>query len=269
MGKVARFSNSPLKTLSVIIILALVSFSAHPAEIASGGSDVSEYDYFFSSPSAKVTPPQPQVKAAPQQIDPKYIYPPPGQMQPPPELRDCLTVLTVQYYNSDYNNNLISGEIVVNKAIKQNVQKMFEIFRRYHYSLTSVIPVNDPKIHWDDTLSMKMDNSSSYNYRVKTGTRDQLSLHAVGRAVDINTKCNPYVNTSRDGLPHFQPEGATYDTGRLCTFSRDTERGRLILDALTKEAGFQWGGDWGNPKDYQHFEIPGAGGQHPTAPYCR
>ena len=36
----------------------------------------------------------------------------------------------------------------------------------------------------------------------------------------------------------------------------DTSREDLRCYTLFTEKGFEWGGDWTDRKDYQHFELP-------------
>ncbi|MGZ3650814.1 MAG: M15 family metallopeptidase, partial [Bdellovibrionota bacterium] len=117
------------------------------------------------------------------------------------------------------------------------------------------------------------------NYRLKTGATDlsSLSMHSFGRAIDINTLCNPWVKTKADGTKILDPaesvDPATRDPSQPtpeCSITRDTELGRAVIEAFSSH-GWQWGGDWNNPKDFQHFQNPSA--DHETqvkrAPFCK
>ena len=42
---------------------------------------------------------------------------------------------------------------------------------------------------------------------------------------------------------------------RDASFDYKIEKGDLCY-RLFAEHGFEWGGDWGDRKDYQHFEVP-------------
>ena len=54
-----------------------------------------------------------------------------------------------------------------------------------------------------------------------------------------------------------------------CALTRATELGRFVIEAFAAK-GWQWGGDWRNPKDYQHFQNPPAEheGDVKHAPFC-
>jgi hypothetical protein len=105
----------------------------------------------------------------------------------------------------------------------------------------------------DDHRSMAADNTSAFNCRVVAGT-NRWSMHAYGKAIDLNPVENPYVSGS-DVSP---PAGAPY-----ADRSRDA-RGMIhhadpVVSAFAHEAGWEWGGDWpGATRDYQHFSANGS-----------
>jgi hypothetical protein len=86
-------------------------------------------------------------------------------------------------------------------------------------------------------------NTSGFNYRVVKGTT-RLSKHSFGRAIDINPWLNPEIINQE-----VLPEGAVYDTQKEGTIA-----GSSFIVKLFKEKGWEWGGDWVNYKDYQHFQ---------------
>ena len=103
--------------------------------------------------------------------------------------------------------------------------------------------------HYDnsDELSVEDNNTSAFNFRMITNGSTP-SNHAYGLAIDINPKINPYVYANKV-LP---ANGEDY-----------TDRGQEIPGMITAESevceifkkyGWSWGGDWNQPKDYQHFE---------------
>ncbi|MGH3347395.1 MAG: M15 family metallopeptidase [Nocardioides sp.] len=100
-----------------------------------------------------------------------------------------------------------------------------------------------------DDASMAADNTSAFNCRPITGSPGRFSIHSYGKAIDINTVENPYVN----GDTVLPPAGAEY-------LDRDDVRPGMIVknDPVVKafkNRGFDWGGDWHSLKDYQHFEA--------------
>jgi hypothetical protein len=105
----------------------------------------------------------------------------------------------------------------------------------------------------DDELSMEDNNSSAFNFRFISHTT-RVSKHGLGLAVDINTLYNPYTKVV-DGVRIVEPiTGEPYldrEADFPCKIDHDDLCYRLFI-----EHGFEWGGDWEDRKDYQHFEIP-------------
>jgi hypothetical protein len=109
-------------------------------------------------------------------------------------------------------------------------------------------PVEDYK--GDDDASMAANNTSAFNCRDVTGQPGKFSNHSWGRAIDINPLTNPYIKGSKV-LP---PAGGQY-ADRTRVFPGSILSDSFIVQRFTK-AGWQWGGAWTDPKDYQHFEKP-------------
>ncbi|MGN0903076.1 MAG: M15 family metallopeptidase, partial [Succinivibrio sp.] len=105
----------------------------------------------------------------------------------------------------------------------------------------------------DDELSMRDNNSSSFNFRFISHTK-KVSKHGLGLAVDINTLYNPYVKEVRGKLV-IEPSTATLYTDRSLDFPYKIDESDLAYKLFT-EYGFEWGGHWKSCKDYQHFELP-------------
>jgi len=102
----------------------------------------------------------------------------------------------------------------------------------------------------DDHRSMAADNTSAFNCRFVAGSPGVWSEHAYGRAIDLNPIENPYVTASGYVSP---PAGAP--------FADRSRRRRGMVGAGAVEAfaaaGWEWGGDWPWPRDYQHFSASG------------
>src|SRR3989442_2933819 len=108
----------------------------------------------------------------------------------PEEIIVCQQVIEVLYYSFD--GKLHQGQIVVHEELVEDIRNIFKVILEERFPLTSVIPVADPRFHWDDGLSIQANNSSGFNYRTKT-LKNELSNHAYGRAVDLNPRLNPYI----------------------------------------------------------------------------
>lgn len=156
----------------------------------------------------------------------------------PENIRKELVLVSVPYVSFDGEEH--EGQLVVHKGVADEVEEIFKKLFEIHFPIQSVVPV--VAYGWDDDASMTANNSSAFNYRVIFGT-DRLSNHSDGRAIDVNPMQNPY--TQRDGV--VVPLGARYDLAQPGTITRK------VAD-IFKSYGWEWGGDWEDRKDWQHFE---------------
>lgn len=141
------------------------------------------------------------------------------------------------------------GELVVNKAISDDVLAIFEELYKVDYPIEKVRLVDEYDA--DDEASMSDNNSSAFNFRFISHTT-RISRHGLGMAVDINTRYNPYVKTV-DGKLSIEPANGADYVDRSKDFPHKIDHEDLCYK-LFKEHGFTWGGDWTHSKDYQHFE---------------
>lgn len=144
-----------------------------------------------------------------------------------------------------------TGEIIVNRLIAQDVVEIFHALYKANYAIEKMhlIDVYDA----DDERSMRDNNTSSFNYRTISGTK-KISKHGLGLAIDINPLYNPYVKML-NGKLHVEPATGKPYLAREKSFSYKIDHNDLTYKLFT-ERGFDWGGDWKNRKDYQHFELP-------------
>jgi hypothetical protein len=168
--------------------------------------------------------------------------------------REDLRYLMVLHKDKDGNTH--QGEMVVHKLIAEDVLEIFEKLYDAEYPIERmVLPDNYLA---DDEIMMRDNNSSSFNFRFISHT-DRISKHGLGMAVDINTLYNPYRKTvtNDDGTLEEIIETATGEAylERTQDFDYKIEKDDLCY-TLFIEKGFEWGGDWTDRKDYQHFELP-------------
>ena len=168
--------------------------------------------------------------------------------------REDLRYLLILHKDKDGNTH--QGEMVVQKLIAEDVLEIFEKLYDAEYPIERmVLPDNYLA---DDEIMMRDNNSSSFNFRFISHT-DKISKHGLGMAVDINTLYNPYqkIVTNDDGTQEEVIEPATGKAflDRTKDFDYKIEKGDLCYRLFT-EKGFEWGGDWTDRKDYQHFELP-------------
>lgn len=161
---------------------------------------------------------------------------------PPADLRR----ITVSFV--DFDGQTERGQIVVHRDLVDDVIAIFEDLRRMRYPIERMQTV-DVYPNAEDELSMRDNNTSAFNCRpLPSGS---WSEHAYGRAIDLNPLLNPFIDSSGD----LQPATAGPYLDRTRTDPGILHDGDAAVRAFL-DRGWQWGGYWRNPKDYQHFELP-------------
>ena len=151
----------------------------------------------------------------------------------------------------DYDNQMHVGEMIVNKQIAECVARILRQLFDAKYPIQRMLL---PDVYdADDETQMRDNNSSCFCYRNIAGSAN-LSKHARGLAVDINTLYNPYYKDRADGTRYIQPATAEAYCDRTWDFPYKIDHDDLCFRLFT-EAGFEWGGDWTSCKDFQHFEF--------------
>ena len=156
-----------------------------------------------------------------------------------------LNYLHILFY--DFENEVQEGEIICNKAIRDDLLEVFQELYEAKYQLCSVRLVDD--FDANDEMSMEANNTSCFNYREIRDT-GVLSRHGLGLAIDINPLNNPCVIGDS-----YEPLTAGEFVDRSKDFDHKIDEDDLAYKLFT-EHGFFWGGSWKSVKDYQHFEIP-------------
>lgn len=164
--------------------------------------------------------------------------------------RDSLRYL--RCLHTDKDGRIIVGEMVVNKIVADDVLDIFYQLYQAKYPIEKMRLID----YWnaDDEMAMRDNNSSSFNFRFISHTT-KVSKHGRGVAIDINTLYNPYHKIADDGTEVIEPATGEPYLDRTKSFDYKIEKGDLCY-RLFKEKGFDWGGDWTDRKDYQHFELP-------------
>ena len=158
----------------------------------------------------------------------------------------CLHVLHVDLDGAEHE-----GEMIVNCHIAEDVLDILKQLYEAKYPIEKIRLVDEYGA--DDERSMEDNNSSSFNFRYISHTT-RVSKHGLGLAVDINPLYNPYTKIV-DGRRTIEPANGEPYLDRDADFPYRIDREDLCC-RLFFEHGFEWGGDWEDRKDYQHFEIP-------------
>ncbi len=160
-----------------------------------------------------------------------------------------LFLLKVVYLSLDKKQH--EGVLLVHKDLAVELKAIFNDLLRDSFLIEKIMPANKFPLAeagggWNDDAIMENNVTSSFNFRYKTNGSG-LSLHALGRAIDINPLFNPYESYFDNGK-FLHPKNAFYDQKRTGTISDAN-----IVKYFEKR-GWEWAGRWGNPVDFQHFQ---------------
>ncbi len=159
---------------------------------------------------------------------------------------DALRLVGVPYWGFD--GAIHRGELVVAVEVVSAVQVLFERLYLEQFPIARMVRVD--AYGGDDDASMADNNTSAFNCREVTGG-GALSRHSFGVAIDINPVQNPYVNDDLV-LPAAGNDYASRSPLRPGMISRPDPVTRTLSDI-----GWEWGGDWDDPIDYQHVSTGG------------
>lgn len=162
--------------------------------------------------------------------------------------KEDLRYLKVLHYNFD--EEIQVGELIVNTRLEKDMLEIFQELFDEKYEIEKMYLVDEYGA--DDSESIDHNNTSCFNFRRVTNG-STLSNHAGGCAIDINPQQNPYVTFNSDGSKHWVHSNADPYIDREGSGEHMITHSDTCYRIFT-EHGFSWGGDWNNPKDYQHFE---------------
>ncbi len=157
---------------------------------------------------------------------------------------DKLSYVRVKYVN--FNDQDCDGEIICSKYIAQDLVEIFAALYDARYQIETIQLVDN--FGANDDASMSANNTSAFNYRLTTGSQDDISEHSWGVCIDINPLYNPYVSGTV-----IQPASAAPYADRAADFPHKITEDDLCYQLFT-DHGFEWGGHWNTIKDYQHFQ---------------
>jgi len=137
------------------------------------------------------------------------------------------------------------GKLVVHRWYARDLARVFGKLYRARFPIRKMRLID--RYGADDMRSMKADNTSAFNCRYRDGVCCVWSMHAYGKAIDIDPVENPYVGSW--GVS--PPNGADY-------VDRSVKRKGMLFAKdrvwwAFHAIGWSWGGTWTHSKDYQHF----------------
>lgn len=141
-----------------------------------------------------------------------------------------------------------TGELLVNARVADDLVSVFRRLYETRY------PIEEMRVTRLDELDAAPtgdgNNTGAFACRATVNSNGQLSQHAYGLALDLNSFQNPYEKGDLV-LPEL---ASSY-------LDRDDREGVIhdgdVVVAAFAEIGWEWGGDWQSLKDYQHFSANG------------
>ena len=141
-----------------------------------------------------------------------------------------------------------TGHLIVHEDWADELLGVFDAIHAAGFAIQRIQPVD--AFGASDDASMAANNTSAFNCRAVTGGTGW-SRHSFGRAIDINPIQNPYVIDRRAARCCLPPAARP-------TVDRSPRQGVITAGDAVVSAfagiGWQWGGNWTSPVDYQHFD---------------
>jgi hypothetical protein len=156
----------------------------------------------------------------------------------------------VKVTHIDFKRRSRRGKLIVHQRYAHQILHAFKRLHHKRFPIRRIKPID--AYGGSDHASMGADNTSAFNCRYVAGT-SRWSMHAYGKAIDINPRENPYVTPSGHVSP---PEGAPYADRSRKGKGMIRKRG-VVVRVFRRMVGWKWGGNWKGTKDYQHFSSNG------------
>jgi len=147
-----------------------------------------------------------------------------------------------------FDGSVSRGRMIIHRSEARNIVTVMHKLWRADYEIRRMRLVD--AYGASDDRSMAHDNTSAFNCRFVAGS-SSWSMHAYGKAIDLNPVENPYVSGS-----HVSPVKGTKYADRCC-HRAIIHAGDVVVRAFAS-VGWGWGGSWsGGTRDYQHFSTTG------------
>jgi poly-gamma-glutamate synthesis protein (capsule biosynthesis protein) len=158
-----------------------------------------------------------------------------------------LRIVRVTFWGFDRRAH--TGRLVVHRWYADEMVRVFRKLYDARFPIRRMRLVD--RYGADDKRSMAANNTSAFNCRWRGGVCCRWSQHAYGKALDLNPVQNPFIWSGGVSPPAGRNYLDRSDRRRGMVFRRDR-----VWWAF-RAAGWEWGGDWSDEKDYQHFSANG------------
>ena len=149
----------------------------------------------------------------------------------------------------DFHGRPRQGRLVVNEDYAKGMVKVLRRLYAKRFPIRRMELID--RYGGDDHRSMHHDNTSAFNCRFVNGTT-RWSMHAYGKAIDINPRENPYVSGDYVSPPEGRPYADRSDKRKGMLYRHGT-----AARAMKRIIGWKWAGNWPGARDYQHFSATG------------
>ena len=149
----------------------------------------------------------------------------------------------------DFHGHAKQGRLVVNEDDAKGMLRVLTRTYAKRFPIRRMELID--RYGADDHRSMRHDNTSAFNCRFVNGT-SRWSLHAYGRAIDINPRENPYVDGDFVSPPEGRPFADRSDHRKGMLYGHGS-----VARAMKRIIGWRWAGSWSGARDYQHFSSTG------------
>jgi hypothetical protein len=161
----------------------------------------------------------------------------------------CERLAVVRFSYVDFaGRDRNDGAVVVLDAVAAQVETIFAELYRRRFPIAKARPME--AYDGDDNAAMAGNNTSGFNHRAVAGST-RLSLHAYGVAIDLNPVQNPFLTHTGAAVTIAPSAGSAFVDRK----SAAAGLAEAIVDVFAGNGFFEWGGDWNDPIDYQHFDI--------------
>jgi D-alanyl-D-alanine carboxypeptidase len=160
---------------------------------------------------------------------------------------DALRLVRLTYWGFDHRAH--RGRLVVAEAAANKIVRVFRALFDARFPIRRMRLVDAYGAR--DKDSMRHDNTSAFNCRYRNGVCCTWSMHAYGKAIDIDPVENPEIWSGGVSPPNGQPYVNRSVHRRGMVFHGD------VVWRAFGSVGWRWGGDWTSPIDYQHFSSNG------------
>ena len=160
---------------------------------------------------------------------------------------DALRLVRLTYWGFDHRAH--RGRLVVAETAATKIVRVFRALFDVRFPIRRMRLVDAYGAR--DKDSMRHDNTSAFNCRYRNGVCCTWSMHAYGKAIDIDPVENPEIWSGGVSPPNGQPYVNRAVRRRGMVFHGD------VVWRAFRSVGWRWGGDWASPIDYQHFSSNG------------